>query len=93
MTRVSVVLCAVFMLSASPAHADTDAFMNDLHNQGVPTSWPTIVQPIAAVQMCTALHNGATPQNIIDSFAPIQAQWAPVIVATAQRDVCPDTLH
>lgn len=90
---VFTLISAAFLLVAPTANADPDQFINDLHNQGVPTGWPTVVQPVAGINICTQLHQGLTRQNILDEFAPQQAQWAPIIVATAQRDICPDTLH
>ena len=84
---------AAFLLVAPQAHADEGAFIADLQAQGVPTGWPFVVQPIAGTNICTELHNGATPQSVVQQFAPIQAPYAPTIVATAQRDICPDTLH
>jgi Protein of unknown function (DUF732) len=89
---VAAVLPALIVL-APPAHADTNTFIADLQAQGVPTGWPFVVQPVAGNNICTELHNGATPQSVVQQFAPIQATYAPAIVATAQRDICPDTLH
>jgi hypothetical protein len=93
MTRALALMGAAFTLVAPQAHADEGTFMADLQNQGVPTAWPFVVQPVAGSNICAELHKGATPQSVVAQFAPIQANWAPAIVATAQRDICPDTLH
>lgn len=92
-TAAFALVSAAFLLVAPTAHADPNTFIADLQNQGIPTSWPFVVQPVAGTNICTELHQGMTPQSVIGQFAPIQAQYAPVIVATAQRDICPDTLH
>jgi hypothetical protein len=93
MIRVFALVSAAFLLVAPPAHADEGSFIADLQGQGVPTGWPFVVQPVAGTNICNELHNGFTPQKVVQQFAPIQANYAPAIVATAQRDICPDTLH
>lgn len=85
--------CAFSLVTAPQAHADDNSFIADLQAQGVPTGWPFVVQPVLGNSLCTELHKGATPQSLIAQFVPIQAAYAPAIVATAQRDICPDTLH
>lgn len=93
MIRIFALVSAAFLLVAPTARADEGSFMADLQSQGVPTGWPTPVQPYAGTSICELLHKGSTPQYVVQQFAPIQAPWAPAIVATAQRDICPDTLH
>lgn len=90
--KAAILVSAAFLLAA-PAHADTQTFIDDLHSQGVPTNWPFVVQPVAGTNICNELHQGMTTSDAIGQFAPIQAQYAPAIVATAQRDICPDTLR
>ena len=93
MIRIFTLVGAAFLLDAPAARADEGSFIADLQSQGVPTGWPFVVQPIAGTNICNELHNGFTPQKVVQQFAPIQANYAPAIVATAQRDICPDTLH
>jgi hypothetical protein len=91
--KLFTLISAGFLLVAPTARADEGTFIADLQGQGVPTNWPFVVQPVAGTNICNELHNGFTPQKVVQQFAPIQANWAPTIVATAQRDICPDTLH
>jgi hypothetical protein len=77
---------------AAPACADGDSYIRYLNDHG--TFVPGIndaVRISRGSQVCTSLHNGMTPQQIIDSNPIVYFDLRGVIDA-AQHELCPDTL-
>ena len=77
---------------AAPAHADGDSYIRYLNDHG--TFVPGIndaVRISRGSQVCTSLHNGMTPQQIIDANPIVYFDLRGVIDA-AQHELCPDTL-
>jgi hypothetical protein len=78
---------------ASPAQADDQSFLDDLHSHNVGTG---IMSPSTVVGlghfMCDRLRDGMSPADVA------QLPKGPFIdgmgiVGAAQRDLCPDTVH
>jgi hypothetical protein len=65
-------------------------YLND-HNIFVP-GINDAVRISRGSQVCTSLHNGMTPQQIIDANPIVYFDLRGVIDA-AQHELCPDTLH
>lgn len=84
----AITVCTVALAAtAGSAHADDNAYVGDLQTAGVPNLYGA--QDIRMGNyICQTLHSGAQPD-----FIPILRPWAPAITMTAQRDICPDTLH
>lgn len=85
---------AVLVVTAAPAHADDQSYLNYLtaHGQST-TAWP--MSPAQFVILghgiCTNLHAGADP---LAGTSPIErVTWGPAAVDAAQHELCPDTLH
>jgi hypothetical protein len=82
------------VLLAPVAHADEQAFLNDLQAQGV------VMLPGAELEAgyhaCTDMRAGASP-DAASHYGYWTNQfitgWSRKIVDTAQRDLCPDTIH
>jgi Protein of unknown function (DUF732) len=91
-TVLSAAIAAVLM-GAAPAHADADSYIRYLNDHGIFV--PGIndaVRISRGSQVCTSLHNGMTPQQIIDANPIVYFDLRGVIDA-AQHELCPDTLH
>jgi hypothetical protein len=84
-------LAGILLLSAPPAHADDQSFLNDLSENHIGTGHLT--SPLALGHfICTQIRGGMSPADA----AQMTSGWGvdmPGIVAAAQRDLCPDTLH
>ena len=94
MILVTALLGAAFLLVAPQAHADNTSYLGDLNAAGVPVIAGQNQELIMGNQICTALHDGMTPAAAsAGDFLPIQKPWGPQIVAAAQHNLCPDTLH
>lgn len=77
---------------AAPAHADDNAFINDVQSQGIPMPQGPTRALAGGYTVCEHLHAGMPPQAAA-SMCGWMAAWCPQLVADAQRDLCPDTLH
>lgn len=77
---------------APSAHADPQQdYLNELAQPGTPYHPPSWLLHIANI-VCTDLRHGMTPDDVaISDFVNTRPQ-APVIIAAAQRYICPDTL-
>jgi Protein of unknown function (DUF732) len=88
----TVLMIAAALATAAPAHADGDSYIRYLNDHG--TFVPGIndaVRISRGSQVCTSLHNGMTPQQIIDANPIVYFDLRGVIDA-AQHELCPDTL-
>lgn len=77
---------------APSARADGDSYIRYLNDHG--TFVPGIndaVRISRGSQACTSLHNGMTPQQILDANPIVYFDLRGVIDA-AQHELCPDTL-
>jgi uncharacterized protein DUF732 len=80
------------LLVAAPAHADNDGFIADLAAHGVPF-WGSPMQMTAmGYRVCGQIRNGEAPDTAATQFNWLNAV-GPAIVAAAQDNLCPDTLH
>jgi hypothetical protein len=88
---VAAVAIAAAVGLAPNAHADDQAFLNDLNQNRIGTGVTT--DPLGMGHfMCTQIRGGMTPEQASHmSWGP--GLDMPGIVSTAQRDLCPDTLH
>jgi hypothetical protein len=90
LATVSTIPAALAM--AAPAYADGDSYIRYLNDHG--TFVPGIndaVRISRGSQVCTSLHNGMTPQQVIDANPIVYFDLRGVIDA-AQHELCPDTL-
>ena len=88
----TVLMIPAALATAAPAHADADSYIRYLNDHG--TFVPGIndaVRISRGSQVCTSLHNGMTPQQIIDANPIVYFDLRGVIDA-AQHELCPDTL-
>jgi len=91
-SSATVLIISAALATAAPAHADGDSYIRYLNDHG--TFVPGIndaVRISRGSQVCTSLHNGMTPQQIIDSNPIVYFDLRGVIDA-AQHELCPDTL-
>jgi len=88
----TALIISAALAAAAPAYADGDSYIRYLNDHG--TFVPGIndaVRISRGSQVCTSLHNGMTPQQIIDSNPIVYFDLRGVIDA-AQHELCPDTL-
>lgn len=88
----AALLAASVLLPAAPAHADGDSYIRYINEHGIFV--PGINDAIRisrGSQVCTSLHNGMTPQQILDASPIVMFDLRGVINA-AQQELCPDTL-
>ncbi|BBY41682.1 hypothetical protein MMAN_58160 [Mycobacterium mantenii] len=92
-TLVGVAASALLIATAAPARADGASYIQYLndHNIFVP-GINDAVRISRGSQVCVSLHNGMTPQQIIDANPIVYFDLRGVIDA-AQHELCPDTLH
>lgn len=80
------------LLVAAPAHADNDGFVADLAAHGVPF-WGSPMQMTAmGYRVCGQIRNGEAPAAAASQFNWLNVV-GPTIVAAAQDNLCPETLH
>jgi hypothetical protein len=80
------------LLVATPAHADDDGYLADLSAHGVPF-WGSRGQMTGmGYRVCGQMRNGEAPTTAATQFSWLNA-FGPVIVAAAQHNLCPDTVH
>jgi hypothetical protein len=88
----TVLMIPALLAMAAPAHADGDSYIRYLNDHG--TFVPGIndaVRISRGSQVCTSLHNGMTPQQVLDANPIVYFDLRGVIDA-AQHELCPDTL-
>jgi hypothetical protein len=88
----AALIISAALATAAPAGADGDSYIRYLNDHGIFV--PGIndaVRISRGSQVCTSLHNGMTPQQIIDSNPIVYFDLRGVIDA-AQHELCPDTL-
>jgi hypothetical protein len=75
---------------ASPAAADIPGYLEELRAAGVPTGMFG-VSDVKAVQdgelQCHMLHDGMTPQQILDGNPPLRL-WIQEEITAAQHQLC-----
>jgi hypothetical protein len=89
--RVAFVIAAALIATASPAHADDQSYLNYLTAHG--TFFPALsdsVRIYAGHHVCDMLHAGQTQEQIGSTPGPTDSRG---VVAAAQHELCPDTLH
>jgi hypothetical protein len=94
---IAAAALAALIGTAPPAHADDASYLAELQTAGVPTAMiGGVWRPDAPVDMghhiCDAIRGGESPQSATSHFGWM-SQWGPAIVAAAQHNLCPDTLH
>jgi hypothetical protein len=88
----TALIISAALATAAPADADGDSYIRYLNDHG--TFVPGIndaVRISRGSQVCTSLHNGMTPQQILDANPIVYFDLHGVIDA-AQHELCPDTL-
>lgn len=90
---IAAITVSIGAVVAAPAHADGASYIQYLndHNIFVP-GINDAVRISRGSQVCVSLHNGMTPQQIIDANPIVYFDLRGVIDA-AQHELCPDTLH
>ena len=89
----AIVACAAApIVTASPAHADDNSFVADLQAQGVPMVQGPDKAIAGGYMVCSALRNGVAPDKAATVFGLMNGRGSQ-IVAAAQHDLCPETLH
>lgn len=83
-----------FAIHSPPAsHADAQSYLAYLQSHGTNTSlWPDTRKVDAGERLCSMLHSGMAPDQIIGS-AGLHVVDAPGILDAAQHELCPDTLR
>ncbi|MCV7257819.1 DUF732 domain-containing protein [Mycobacterium shimoidei] len=86
------------VIGAPSAHADEQAFLNELRSNGFPgLTFAGQQMPDGAVvaqgyMACNRLHLGESPDQLIAQVNPNDAGIGRMIVQAAQHHLCPDTL-
>jgi hypothetical protein len=85
---------AAVIATASPAHADDQSYLNALSQNGVRVG---IMNPPTTValghMMCDRIRGGMSTADAAQLPQPPWLIDGPGIVAAAQHNLCPDTLH
>ena len=84
---------AAVIAAAAPAHADDQAFLDDVARAGVMLGGTPAGELQVGRMTCDNLHHGMSPDAAAGQFGMVSGTWGPAIVSAAQRDLCPDTLH
>ena len=85
---VALVAAAAF---ATPAHADDQAFLNDLRASGVPVMYEPYYVGLG-YKICAQIQAGMSTQDAASQLGIEGQIWGPQIVSAAQPDLCPKTL-
>jgi hypothetical protein len=88
-----VAIVGALVIQSPAAHADAQSYLAYLQSHGTNTSlWPDTRKVDAGERLCSMLHSGMTPDQIIGSagFHVVDAQG---ILDAAQHELCPDTLR
>jgi hypothetical protein len=95
-TRIAaglVTALIAFAMHSPTSHADAQSYLAYLQSHGTNTSlWPDTRKVDAGERLCSMLHSGMTPDQIIGS-AGLHVVDAPGILDAAQHELCPDTLR
>lgn len=96
-TRKAIITAAAaagIIFAAGTAHADNSTFIPDLQAQGVPAGSPIMPDPMGGgYTVCGWIRGGMNPGDAAAAFHGWDRPYAGTFVATAQRDLCPDTLR
>jgi hypothetical protein len=91
--QVSTLGFIVSMVLSSPAHADTNGYINQLNETGVPMLSGPFPPIQAGYTACQMIGDGVPPADVAGQVAGL---WSGVIggrvVDAAQRNLCPETL-
>ena len=85
-------------IGAPLAHADDQAFLNELRSNGFPgLSFAGQQMPDGAVlaqgyMACNRLHLGESPDQLLAQVNPNDSNIGRMLVQAAQHNLCPDTL-
>lgn len=90
--QVMAAEAVLILMAAPPAHADEGSYLADLGAAGVPVS-DRGKAVSSGYTVCSQLRAGESPETAASQFGWFYNAWGATIVATAQRDLCPDTLH
>jgi hypothetical protein len=93
-TVVSIAASTVALIAtASPAHADDQSYLDELTQSGVPMpNGPSFLLGYGHT-VCAKVEHGISPEAIAGKNLGAMTAWGPAIVAAAQHNLCPDTLH
>ncbi len=81
----------VLVVTASPAHGDANSYLAYLRDHGTfVMAYDDATRVSYGLHACEMLHAGMTPEQVGSSVSPSDARG---IVAAAQHELCPDTLH
>jgi hypothetical protein len=88
---IAATTCAAALLTATPANADTNSYLGYLNTHGTfVMAYDDATKVSYGLQVCQMLHAGMTPEQVGSSVSPSDLRG---IVAAAQHELCPDTLH
>src|ERR1700761_7878966 len=86
------VALGVALASAPAAHADVKGYLNYLASHHINTALNTPKTNVYfGLRVCDFLHTGVTPEQIAQEA--VSSADMPGIIAAAQHELCPDTLH
>jgi hypothetical protein len=89
--RVAFAIGAALIVTAVPAHADTNSYLAYIHNNGIntagkPDSWLLD----NGQRACELLRNGQTVDQISEGMSNADKRG---LTIAAQHELCPDTMH
>jgi Protein of unknown function (DUF732) len=88
---VMAAFTAALVATASPAHCDANSYLAYLNSHGTFVMAHDDATKVSyGLQACEMLHAGMTPEQVGSSVSPSDERG---IVAAAQHELCPDTLH
>jgi hypothetical protein len=86
-----LVALAVAVIFATPAHADDQAFLNDLRSSGMPVMYEPYYVGLG-YKICAQIGAGMSTADAASQLGIEGQIWGPQIVSAAQHDLCPKTL-
>lgn len=88
---VGIAATGLLLEAAGIAAADEQSYLNDARANGVPNGWPATDYAVLLVgrTACDDLHSGRDPYAWGGNYL---AFWNAAAIASAQRELCPDTL-
>jgi hypothetical protein len=86
-----IVTLAITVVFASPAHADDQAFLNDLRSSGMPVMYEPYYVGLG-YKICAQIGAGMSTADAASQLGIEGQIWGPQIVSAAQHDLCPKTL-
>ncbi|MGO9352471.1 MAG: DUF732 domain-containing protein [Mycobacterium sp.] len=92
---IAATATALGLATAGPAHADENGYVAELSAHGVPMFAGPNRAILAGYQICGQLRDGASPEIVASQYQYnwILAPFAPTVIDSAQRQLCPDTLR